>query len=258
MATAKPILITVAVGNNPARVRLLVYLKGLDAMIDMRTPADYGGLASDEYRALNPQGKLPVLILPDGSTIFEARVVSAYIADRYAEIGPALNPPTPELRAKSMLINQIHDLYLASPNSSHPSVTATQGCMYKAVELIAAPERQLKVAEIAKQLDVLEGLVVGPLCVGTEVDLADLALYPTFLFFEYMLPRVFGWSEGAVLAEARRPKLKRWFETMDAMPAAQRVRAEIIAALSDWESNGKFEPIKAQVAAHPELQWADF
>merc|ERR1719424_944998 len=102
---------------------------------------------------------------------------------------------TPEARALAAMINQIHDLYLASANSSDPRVTATQGCMYKPVDVIDAESRASKVGEIAKQLDVLEGLFKGPYCAGEDITEADLALYPTFLFFTFMLPKVFGWEK---------------------------------------------------------------
>jgi len=148
MTDAKPILISVPVGNNPARVRMLIYHKGLENEIDLKTPADYGGLQSEQYRNLNPQGKIPVLILPDGTALFEARVICGYICDRWSGVGPSMSAATPELRAKSALIHQVHDMYIASANSSNPSVTATQGCMYKAVDLIDAPTRAAKAEKL--------------------------------------------------------------------------------------------------------------
>ena len=81
-SSAKPILITAPVGNNPARCRMLIYHKGLEDSIEMKSPADYGGLASAEYRKINPQGKMPALILPSGETVFEAKVVLQYINDK--------------------------------------------------------------------------------------------------------------------------------------------------------------------------------
>ena len=172
-ATAKPILITVDVGNNPSRIRFQIYLKGLENEIDMKTPGDYGGLNGSEYRRLNPQGKIPVLLLPDGTSFYESRVISSYIADRFSHVEPTLQAPTPEKRALANLINSVHDLYIASPNSSNPAVTANQGCMYKGVEQIDVQSRAAKVAELDKQLGVLEGLVVGPYCVGDEITEAS-------------------------------------------------------------------------------------
>ena len=52
------------------------------------------------YRALNPQGKIPVLVLPDGEALYESRVISAYLAEKYgAGAGPGVVPSTPEAPA---------------------------------------------------------------------------------------------------------------------------------------------------------------
>ena len=87
-------LITVDVGNNPARCRMLIYHKGLEEQIDLKTPGDFGGTSSASYRALNPQGKIPVLLLPDGTAFFEARVILNYLCEKYADVGPAVGAAT--------------------------------------------------------------------------------------------------------------------------------------------------------------------
>ena len=46
------------VSNHGARVRLLLYKKGLEQQVDVVSPGAIGGLRSDEYRALNPQSKM--------------------------------------------------------------------------------------------------------------------------------------------------------------------------------------------------------
>jgi glutathione S-transferase len=255
MAATKPILITADVGNNPSRIRLLIYWKGLESHFEMRTPADYGGMASPEYRALNPQGKMPTLVLPDGTALYESRVISAYIVDKYADVGPSCIAPTPEARATANLILSIHDLYIASPNGSHPSITATQGCGYKPIEVIGAEARAIKLAELAKQLAVLEGLAVGPYLAGDTPTEADFALYPTLgVFLDFIVPRVFGWP--SLLDATNHPKLTAWVATVAEWPAAKRVRDEMLVPLNGWESSGRFEPIKQQIAAAGELQWS--
>ena len=254
-STSKPILITVDVGNNPARCRFLVYHKGLEDKVEMRTPGDYGGLSSDAYRAINPQGKIPALVLPGGKTLFEAKVVFQYLNDVYGEVGPTVSPgSTPEDRALVALLVQTHDLYIASPNSSDPRVTANQGAMYKSVELIDAESRVGKLAELNKQLDVLESLIVGPFAAGNALSEADMTLWPTLgVFFTFMLPRVFGWAHP--LQHEARPKLKAWFAAVGALPAAKKVQDEILASLRGWEDSGKFVPIQQQMEANPSLKW---
>jgi len=249
----KPILIG-APFNNPARVHMLIYYKGLESDIDLRSPADFGGLKSDEYRAINPQGKMPALILPSGETLFEAKVVMGYLLDVHAATGPPVGAGTPEQRARASLITQVHDMYIASPNSSDPNVTANQGAMYKDVELIDAPTRAGKVAEIWKQLTVIEGLLIGPFAAGEAITEADFTLWPTVsCFLAFMMPKIFGWID--VTNDERLPKLKAWCAHVGALPAAMRVKDEVMAALTNWERNGKFEPIIAQVKANGDLQW---
>ena len=109
---------------------MLIYYKGIENEIEMKSPGDFGGMNSDEYRALNPQGKIPVLILPDGQALYESRVISAYLAEKFRDVGPSILPSTPEVRARAALINSVHDLYIASPNSSDPAVTAKDQIEY--------------------------------------------------------------------------------------------------------------------------------
>ncbi len=47
---------------------------------------------SDRYRALNPQGLLPVLV--DGDTVlFETAAILLYLVDRHPELGPGIDHP---------------------------------------------------------------------------------------------------------------------------------------------------------------------
>lgn len=251
---SKPTLITVDVGNNPARCRMLIYHKGLEEQIDLKTPGDFGGTSSASYRALNPQGKIPVLILDDGKALYESRVITSYILDKFGGVGPSMVAPTAELRAHAQLMVAVHDLYIASPNASDPSVTANQGCCYKSVEQIDAPSRALKLAEIAKQLNVIEGLVIGPFAVGDEPTEADITLYPTLgVFLPYLVGRVFGWP--CLTSPESHPKLSAWCAAVESLPAAARIKDEMLPALQQWEANGRFDPIRAQIQAAPELPW---
>lgn len=56
------------------QVRFAIYKKGLESIIDIKSPLELGGLKSPEYLALNPQGKMPVLVLPDGTSLPESEV----------------------------------------------------------------------------------------------------------------------------------------------------------------------------------------
>jgi len=239
--SGKMVFIDMPVSNNGARIRLLVRMKKIQDKVEVKSPMDYGGLKTPEFLKVNPQGKFPVLILEDGTSFTESQVGLEYLNEVFGDVGPIFRAPTPELRAKANLINRVHDIYLASANCSQPGFTGTQGCLYKSVSECDRPSRAAKVKEIAKQLDYLEELADagGPYLVGESITLADLALYPTFIFFEFMLPLVFGWP--TVLGN--RPKLQAWMTAMEQIAEVKEVRGEIWTALEGWKSSGRFDPI---------------
>lgn len=225
------------VSNCAARNRWVLYKKGLEGEVDIAPPRLLGdkGTKSPAYLALNPQGKMPVLVLPDGQALPESAVIEAYLLDKYAGVGPSLLPPTPEARGRAALASQILGLY----------ITPIQGCMYKQMD---ATQRCDQLQAIAFQMDVLEGVMdpQGPFVAGSEISFGDCALFPTFVFFTEILPKHFGWAsvfEG-------RPKLERWWAEVQKDPEAARVIAEMRSGLADWESSKRWDTlgISAQVA----------
>lgn len=67
-------LYDVPVSNHGARNRYIIKKKGLEDDILIASPQAIGGLKSPEYLALNPQGKMPLLILEDGTPLPESEV----------------------------------------------------------------------------------------------------------------------------------------------------------------------------------------
>jgi len=228
-AVASTVLYDMPISNNGARVRLIVYWKGLESTIRFVSPAEMGGLKSDEYLALNPQGKMPLLWLSDGQALPESEVIAQYLLDKYADVGPSLLPDTPELRAKANLATRVHDVY----------ITNIQGTMYRGPMDIK--ERADGIAAIAKQLTVLEDICeAGPYFVGDKPSSADAALFPTFIFMTYILPSKFGWED----VFTGKPKLKAWYENMKQADAAgARVFEEVNSALQDWDAGGRWEKV---------------
>lgn len=91
-----------------------------------------------------------------------------------------------------------------------------QACLYRKFEAL---ERASMLAQLVKQLDVLEELCVGPYIAGAQVTAGDSALMPTFVFISFILPRYFGWQD----VFAGRPKLAAWWARMQQDPASKRV-----------------------------------
>ncbi len=90
-----------------ARVRAAIYAKNLDVEI-LQAPADWATSAS--YRALNPLGRVPVLVLDDGTTLPESGVIVDYLDDAFPD--PPLRPAAATDRARVRLITQVAELYV--------------------------------------------------------------------------------------------------------------------------------------------------
>jgi glutathione S-transferase len=60
-----------------ARCRIQIHAKGLE--IPSEEPP--GGLSSDEYKKINPTGKVPELELDDGTVLSESAVICEYLED---------------------------------------------------------------------------------------------------------------------------------------------------------------------------------
>jgi glutathione S-transferase len=223
------------VSNFGARPRLVVAWKGLERHVSVASPADLGGLKSDAYLALNPQGKMPLLTgpgLPNGGALPESEVIVSYLLDAFASTGPSLRPATPEARAGATLLTRLHDTYLGP----------LQGAMYKEMDAAA---RARDLAELARQLRVLEAAMdaAGPYAAGGALSSADAALFPTFVFYTHMLPAKFGWR--SVFTD--KPRLERWWGAMCAEPAAAAVRADIQAGLAKWEEAARWDKVRCLV-----------
>ena len=129
---AKPVFFDMVHSNNAARVRLWMALKkpgGMAEAIDVRM-VTYPELQTASFAAINPLKKVPGLLRADGTTVFESSVILNYLEDKYSEEGPAFTPSTAEGRQEMELLCRVHDLYIASPNTTAAGFSHSQGAMY--------------------------------------------------------------------------------------------------------------------------------
>src|SRR5678816_3467928 len=64
-----------------------------------------------KFKALTPVGKVPVLVLEDGTPIFESTIINEYLQDRYPQ--PPLLPNDPADRARARMFEDLADQYLS-------------------------------------------------------------------------------------------------------------------------------------------------
>jgi len=265
---SRPIFFDMVHSNNAARVRLWMQLKkpgGMEEAIETRTVA-YPDLKTAEFAAVNPLKKVPALVRADGTTAFESNVILSYLEDKYKEAGPSLEPPTAEGRQDMQLLCRVHDLYIASPNCTAPGFSHSQGAMYLsngwhgAARGMELASRAAKIGELWKQLSWLEAETQkvqarGPHLLGEQLTLADLTWFPTCVFMEFMLPRVFGWPhlfdpQATTPAPTPFPALAAWYTAMQDMPAFKSVRTDIWGYWEQMEAAGQFEPILEELRSN--------
>ena len=237
------------VSNHGARIRLIIYGKGITNEISIQEVFTIGGMKSEEYLRLNPLGKMPLLVESDGYPIPESDVIARYICDKYSDKRPSFIPSNSMLKVLNDQICRWHDVYISN----------IQGCMYKAPGTsfsIHGTNRKAALNELKQRLTEIEGLVTnfetkypnlcnnsksGYLCGGNdnEISLADVTLFPTAVFLMFMLPTFFQWKNEDVLG----PRLTKWYNFMLTVPYIKKVYDEMIPPLVKWKDSGRFDPI---------------
>ncbi|AYF85792.1 maleylacetoacetate isomerase [Pseudomonas sp. JS3066] len=88
------------------RVRIALALKGLEARhIPVNLIQDGGQQHSPEYKALNPQGRVPSLRTDDGQVLTQSPAIIEYLEERHPQ--PALLPQGLEARASQRAVAAI-------------------------------------------------------------------------------------------------------------------------------------------------------
>ncbi len=202
-----------------SRVRVQLYAKGLD--VEFADPP--GGLSSDEYKKINPTGRVPALEV-DGMVIPESTVIFEYLEDRFPE--PSLRPTEALDRALARLIGRCGDLYVIPP------LLALFGQRDPATRDANVVEEKL--GELHAGFDLVEGfLAPGPYAVGAKLSLADCTLFPIFFFATRLLPLL-----GDKDPMAARPKLSAWWEVVLKHEAVAKVDGEMQKALQEFLAQG--------------------
>ena len=207
-------LYSAALSPYAARARIAIYAKGLD--IEILPPAG-GGLKSPEYLALNPIGKVPALVLADGSVIPESDTIVEYLEDAFP--ARSLRPASAEDKAKARLLARVGDLYLMAHGG------ALFGQMNPATRDQAVVDAAFaKLDESLGHLDRLLG--EGPYAVGDKLTTADCALAP-MMFFMGMLARTFARPDFLT----GHPKVAAYAAHLQSDPHVKKAYAEMQEAL---------------------------
>jgi len=198
-----------------SRARLALYAKGLQAEI-LPPP---GGLGTDQYRAINPIGRVPALALDDGTIIPESEVICEYLEEAFPN--PPLLPKAAPARARVRLLGRIVDLYLMP---GMVILFGQAGAKEKNPALIAEA-----IGNVKKGLGQAEHYIeAGNYAVGGKISNADCALVPILFYVTGMLPRM---GEAAPLGHT--PKLAAYWGAVGKDASVAKVLGEMKQALAE-------------------------
>jgi len=210
-------LYNAALSPFAARVRVQLYAKSLDIALI----APPGGAGSDEYKKISPLGKVPALLLDDGSVVPESIVIGEYLEDRFPT--PSLRPADAAACARMRLITLFTDTYIEPPlHALFPQVMDPAARDPKVISE--------KTGELAPRYDQLASFFVpgGPYAMGSALSLADCVLFPLFFFATKVHPML-----GDKDPTASRPALAQWWDAVQKHPAVAKVNAELGKALAE-------------------------
>lgn len=155
------------ISGNCYKVKLILELLGQPYQW---VPVDIlkGETQSEAFLALNPNGKIPVLELEDGTTLWESNAILNFLAE-----GSELLPTEPRLRTQ-VLQWQFFEQY-----SHEPYVAVARFIKrYQGMPAERAEEYQVCLVRGYKALRVMEQqLSRTPYLVGDTYSIADIALY---------------------------------------------------------------------------------
>ncbi|NOT42526.1 MAG: glutathione S-transferase family protein [Alphaproteobacteria bacterium] len=200
------------------RVRLQLYLKGIDAqLIDVPS----GGSHTAEYVKINPLEKVPTLE-DNGFYLPESSVIGEYIED--TRPAPSLRSADPKERARMRVVYNIADQYILTP-------------LFELFDQIDPKVRNAKIVDeqltaLAKGLGGLEHFIQpGKYAMGANASLADCALVPSLFFVAGIGPML---GQGDLLAAT--PKVKAYWAAVQADLHVAKVIGEMTVALTEYMS----------------------
>lgn len=155
------------------RVRIALNLKGLDhETVGIHLSKDGGRHRSAEYRAINPQMRVPALRLDDGEVLTQSLAIIEYLEETCPE--PPLLPRDPVARAKVRALAFVVACDIHPLNNTAPLNYLRTTLGHGQAEIDAWYTHWITLG-----FEAIETLIrPGPYAFGAKVTLADVCLVP--------------------------------------------------------------------------------
>ncbi len=194
---------------NPRRVDMFIAEKGLTGIERQVYDLNRGDLRHEEFRRLNPMGRVPVLELDDGRCLAESRAICSYLEHLHPE--PNLMGRDPEERAFIEMADRQVELFLLGSiaqavRHTHPGLAALEQPQFPDF----GAEQGRKLLEYAAAFD--RALASRPWLAGDRFTVADITAFCGIEFAKLIKFRP---------AEAGFAHLADWRERVAARPSAR-------------------------------------
>lgn len=216
---------------NAARIRIVAAAKGLDHAIDYRrVDLIAAEQKRPEFLAMNPVGKIPVLVLDDGTVISESTAITEYLDN--LDGNPLLTGTTPrdkavihmmQRRVEQLLLEPVDDFFHYGTPGLGPALAP-----WRMPDWAGRQEwGQRRGAVAARGLAYFDQLLAEqPFLAGDSFTMPDITLYISIQF-----------ARAAGLATAGLDRLNTWQAKVDTLPwvkdrSEQSLAAEDIARMA--------------------------
>ena len=190
---------------NPAKVALMLEETGLPYEV-MPVDTRKGEQHSDDYKAINPNAKLPAIVDGD-ATVFDSTAIVLYLAEKSGKLLPA-NTPTARGQMLSWLMFIASGIGPYSGQFVHFKIVAPEPKEYALNRYDFEAWRHWNIIN--------DHLANSRYMVGDSYSLVDVALWG----WARIVPFVLGPD-----AFDKLPNVKRLMDEINARPAAQRAEA---------------------------------
>jgi len=155
------------------RVRIALNLKGIAyETAPIHLVKDGGHNRRPEYRAVNPQMRVPALVISSGEVLIQSLAIIDYLDETHPN--PPLLPKNPIARARARSLAEIVACDIHPLNNTSP-LRYLKRVMHQEQSAIDAWYHHW----VTEGFEALEALVgPGPYCCGSDVTIADICLVP--------------------------------------------------------------------------------
>ncbi|MFZ2870817.1 glutathione S-transferase N-terminal domain-containing protein [Zavarzinia sp.] len=179
------------------KVMILAHETGLAGDIELLAKNVWA--PDTDIGATNPLGKVPALVLDDGTVVFDSPVILDVLDRQHG--GPSLIPATGPERTRVLTLQALADGVLDAL-----VLRLLEGRRPEAERSAAWVERQMRA--VARGLDALEDAVFG---FGPALDVGQITVLALLGYLDFRFPAD-DWRDG-------RAALAGWFETASKRPS---------------------------------------